>query len=185
MQWDLLIRGAKVFDGAGGPGRMLDVAVRDGRIAALGAAPVVKSLLLNPRMLPGFNDSGAHVTNMAYYDGNLRALRIALEDSEALFARMVMRLTREPAGFFGLDAGRIEVGARADIALFNPAALEAYDGDGNIRYIYRPSFECHQLVNRSDGVVNAVYVAGRQLWNGQGFTDTFGKERAGSALTVQ
>ena len=36
MQWDLLIRGAKVFDGSGGAGRMLDIAVRDGRIAALG-----------------------------------------------------------------------------------------------------------------------------------------------------
>ena len=96
-----------------------------------------------------------------------------------------MRLTREPAEFFGLDAGRIEVGARADMALLNPAALEAYEGDTNIRYQYRPSFRCHQLVNRSDGVVNGVYVAGRRLWKGQEFTDLFGKERAGSALTAQ
>jgi N-acyl-D-aspartate/D-glutamate deacylase len=145
---------------------------------------VVKALLLHPHMLPGFNDSGAHVTNMAFYDGNLRALNIALGDSEALFSRMLSRLTAEPAEFFGLDAGRIEVGSRADMTLLNPAALAAYDGDAGIRYQYRPSFECHQLVNRSDGVVSGVYVAGRQLWNGQGFTDMFGRERAGRALTA-
>ena len=39
---------------------------------------VVKQLLLHPRLLPGFNDSGAHVTNMAFFDGNLRALKIGL-----------------------------------------------------------------------------------------------------------
>lgn len=36
--YDLIIRGAMVFDGTGAPGRALDVAVRGSRIAALGAA---------------------------------------------------------------------------------------------------------------------------------------------------
>jgi len=36
MHWDLLIRGARVFDGTGGPGRLRDVAIKDGRIAAFG-----------------------------------------------------------------------------------------------------------------------------------------------------
>jgi N-acyl-D-aspartate/D-glutamate deacylase len=154
-------------------------------VAANRDPAIVKELLLHPLMLPGFNDSGAHVTNMAYYDGNLRALRIGAEESELLFSRMVQRLTREPAEFFGLDAGRIDIGSRADIALLNPEALRTYDGDANICYQYRPSFECHQLVNRSDGVVNGVYIAGRRVWNGSGFTDIFGKERTGRALTVR
>jgi N-acyl-D-aspartate/D-glutamate deacylase len=145
---------------------------------------VIKELLLNPVLLPGFNDSGAHVTNMAYYDGNLRALRIAAEDSEALFSRMVQRLTREPADFFGVDAGRLDIGSRADIALLNPDALLGYDGDAGIRLIYRDSYECQQLVNRSDGVVDGVYVAGRQLWNGTGYAATFGREQTGRALTA-
>jgi N-acyl-D-aspartate/D-glutamate deacylase len=41
---------------------------------------VIKKLLFNPLLLPGFNDSGAHLTNMAFYDGNLRTLKIAQED---------------------------------------------------------------------------------------------------------
>ncbi len=60
---------------------------------------VIKQLLLDPALLPGFNDSGAHVTNMTYYDGNLRALRIGLQESEALFSTMLRRLTSEPAEF--------------------------------------------------------------------------------------
>ena len=143
---------------------------------------VIKSLLLNPRMLPGFNDSGAHVTNMAYYDGNLRALRIALEDSDDCFSHMVHRLTAEPAGFFGLDVGTLDIGARADIALLNPEALRSYDGEANVSYIYRELFDCHQLVNRSDGVVGGVYVNGQAVWNGTEFTDAHGREKLGGVL---
>ena len=126
----------------------------------------IKRLLLHPKLMPGFNDSGAHVTNMAFYDGNLRALHIALNDSEALFATMVKRLTREPAEFFGLDAGKLEIGARADLAVLNPSALKAYDGEASIRYVYRDLFDCHQLVNRSDGVVSSVRVNGQEVWDG-------------------
>lgn len=145
---------------------------------------VVKDLLLNPLLLPGFNDSGAHVTNMAFYDGNLRGLRIALEDSEDTFSYMVKRLTREPAEFFGLDAGSLDIGSRADMTLINPEALRTYDGDAGIEYIFRDEYDCHQLVNRSDGVVEGVFVAGKKVWHGTAFTETFGRERAGQALTV-
>jgi N-acyl-D-aspartate/D-glutamate deacylase len=37
-QWDLLIRGAKVFDGEGTPGRIEDVAVANGNVVARGAS---------------------------------------------------------------------------------------------------------------------------------------------------
>ena len=145
---------------------------------------VVKELLLNPLLLPGFNDSGAHVTNMAFYDGNLRGLRIALEDSEETFSYMVKRLTSEPADFFGLDVGRLDIGSRADMVLINPEALKTYDGDAGIEYIYRDEYDCHQLVNRSDGVVEGVFTAGKKVWHGSAFTETFGRERSGQALTV-
>ena len=35
-QWDLLVTGAKVFDGEGTPGRIEDVAIKDGVVAARG-----------------------------------------------------------------------------------------------------------------------------------------------------
>jgi N-acyl-D-aspartate/D-glutamate deacylase len=143
---------------------------------------VVKELLLNPKLLPGFNDSGAHVTNMAYFDGNLRALKIALDDSEETFSYMVQRLTREPADFFNIDAGSVDIGARADITLLNPQALKAYDGEQSIEFIYRDVFDCNQLVNRSDGVVGGVYVAGARVWQGQSFTDAHGASPLAGAL---
>eukprot|EP00752_Nemacystus_decipiens_P017390 g15585.t1 len=146
---------------------------------------VVKELLFNPKLLPGFNDSGAHVTNMAYFDGNLRALNIAIQDGEASFSRMVQRYTREPAEFFGFQGvGRIEVGQRADLTLLNPEALTVYDGEENIQLIHRALFGCEQLVNRSDGVVNGVYSAGEQVWDGADFTAAHGTKQLGKALRV-
>jgi N-acyl-D-aspartate/D-glutamate deacylase len=142
----------------------------------------IKRLLLHPKLLPGFNDSGAHVVNMAYFDCNLRALNIAAKDSEALFAHMVTRLTREPAAFFGLDAGRIDIGSRADITLLNPVALRKYDGEANVQFVHRDTFGCSQLVNRSDGVVSGVYVRGTEVWDGHGFTAAHGTARLGGAL---
>ncbi len=145
---------------------------------------VVKQLLLHPKLLPGFNDSGAHVTNMAFFDGNLRALKIALEDGEQTFAYMVGRLTREPAEFFNLDVGSLKVGAQADLMLLNPQALAEYDGEANIELVHRDLCGCEQLVNRSDGVVQGVFVAGRQVWQGEHFTPVHGQQRLGRALRV-
>ncbi len=36
MHWDLLIHGAKVFDGTAKPGELLDLAVKDGHVVAKG-----------------------------------------------------------------------------------------------------------------------------------------------------
>ena len=145
---------------------------------------VVRDLLFHPKLMPGFNDSGAHVTNMAYFDGNLRALHIGLEESESAFSHMVKRLTSEPAAFFGLEVGKIEVGARADLALLNPEALKDYDGEASVQLIDRELFGCEQLVNRSDGVVSGVYVNGERVWDGQEFSESHGTQKLGQALKV-
>ena len=153
-------------------------------VAANKDPEVIKELLLHPKLLPGFNDSGAHVTNMAFFDGNLRALKIGLQDSEEVFSHMLSRLTQEPAEFFGLDLGRLEVGARADMALFNPTNLAKYDGEASVQYQYRDVFDCHQLVNRSDGVVGGVFVGGECVWQGEKFTKVHGKKSLAGALRV-
>ena len=151
-------------------------------VAANTNPATIKRLLLHPKLLPGFNDSGAHVVNMAYFDCNLRALNIAACDSEGLVAHMVKRLTREPAEFFGLDAGRIDIGSRADITLLNPAALKKYDGEAGVQFVHRDVFGCRQLVNRSDGVVAGVYVRGERVWDGAAFTAVHGTKKLGGAL---
>jgi N-acyl-D-aspartate/D-glutamate deacylase len=154
-------------------------------VAANRDPAVIRELLLHPLLLPGFNDSGAHVTNMAFYDGNLRALRIGLDESEQCFSHMVGRLTREPADFFGIDAGRIDIGSSADITLIDPQALAHYDGEAGVRMIRRDLFGCEQLVNRSDGVVDAVFLGGRLVWDGTGYTDRLLHPRAGRALRAR
>jgi N-acyl-D-aspartate/D-glutamate deacylase len=143
---------------------------------------ILRDLLFHPHMLPGFNDSGAHLINLAFFDGNLLTLQIAARESIEMVAKAVRRLTREPAEFFGVDAGRLDVGAQADIVLIDPEALRTYDTDANRRMVYRDIFEHEQLVNRSDGVVAAVYIAGEQVWDGAACTPALGAKRLGRAL---
>jgi N-acyl-D-aspartate/D-glutamate deacylase len=145
---------------------------------------VLEQLLFHPHMLPGFNDSGAHLINLAFFDGNLLTLQIAQRRSLEQVARAVQRLTREPAEFFGVDAGRLDVGARADIVLVDPEALRTYDTDANRRMVYRDIFEHEQLVNRSDGVVAGVFIAGEQVWDGRDFTPALGTRKLGRPLTA-
>jgi N-acyl-D-aspartate/D-glutamate deacylase len=145
---------------------------------------ILKRLLFDEHMLPGFNDSGAHLINLAFFDGNLLTLQVAARESIALVSRAVRRLTREPAEFFGIDAGRLEPGAQADLVLIDPEALLRYDTDANRRMIRRDIFEHDQLVNRSDGVVSAVFIAGEQVWDGRDVTPALGTRKLGRALTA-
>jgi N-acyl-D-aspartate/D-glutamate deacylase len=145
---------------------------------------VLEQLLFHPHMLPGFNDSGAHLINLAFFDGNLLTLQVAQRRSLEQVARAVQRLTREPAEFFGVDAGRLDVGAQADIVLIDPDALRDYDTDANRHMVYREVFEHEQLVNRSDGVVAGVFIAGEQVWDGRHFMSALGTRRLGRPLTA-
>ena len=162
--------------------RRFDTGLRWCTVTANRNAKVIEDLLFNPQMLPGFNDSGAHLTNMAFYDGNLRALRIAQKRGDATVAQMVHRLTQEPAQFFGLDAGVLKIGAQADIAVIDPQRLAAYESEKHTAYLWRETFQHHQMANRSDGVVTDVFIAGKAAWKGNGFTPAFGKERFGRVL---
>lgn len=149
---------------------------------------VVRELIMHPKLLPGFNDSGAHLTNMAFYDGNLRSLRLAREigiergDELEAVAYTVRRLTREPAEFFGVDAGRLEAGARADLVLIDPRRLAEYDGEAGVQVRFRDEFEYNQLVNRSDGVVPCVVIGGEIVWQNDDFTPSLGSKKLGAAL---
>lgn len=139
-------------------------------------------LLLHESTMPGFNDSGAHITNMAFFDGNLGALKRAQERDLATVARIVQRLTSEPAAFFGLDIGTLEIGAQADMILVDPQALSEYECDPNRHFEYREIFEHKQMVNRSDGVVERVMINGSTVWQGTDFVEGYGANTVGRAL---
>ncbi len=146
---------------------------------------LTRKLLMDPVLLPGFNDSGAHLTNMAFYDCNLRALKLAQEGGEKDVSYMVKRLTRDVSDIFGIDAGGIETGARADITIVDPKALTAYDGEACVQRIYREEFEHEQLVNRSDGVVSATIIGGKVAWRKDRFADDLNDQPYGRVLKAQ
>jgi N-acyl-D-aspartate/D-glutamate deacylase len=162
--------------------REYDTDLRWWTVTANRDAAVIRDLLFNPLLLPGFNDSGAHLTNMAFYDGNLRTLKIAQADGTARVAQAVRRLTQEPAEFFGLDVGTLRVGAQADLVAVDPQALARYDAEGQVRTVWREAFQHRQMVNRSDGVVTRVMVGGKLAWSGTAYTPAFGRERLGRVL---
>jgi N-acyl-D-aspartate/D-glutamate deacylase len=139
--------------------------------------------LLHENTLPGFNDSGAHITNMAFFDSNLMSLKLAREQGEGVVAQVVRRLTKDPAEVFGIDAGTLEIGARADMVIINPDALDGWEPDQTRVLEYREIFEHQQMVNRPEGIVEAVYVAGQHAWDGLlGATDTLGQQPLGRYL---
>ncbi|HEY0664378.1 MAG TPA: amidohydrolase family protein, partial [Thiobacillaceae bacterium] len=162
--------------------RRFDMALRWSTVTANRDPRVVKRLLFHPLLLPGFNDSGAHLTNMAFYDGNLRTLKFAQEDGEAKVAQAVRRLTREPAEFLGIDAGRLEPGAAADLVLIDPDRLRAWDPEQTYRFVHRDCFEAKQLVNRPEGVVAGVMIAGRMAWQDGAYEPAFGQTRFGRVM---
>mgnify|MGYP001825544367 FL=1 len=142
----------------------------------------VLDLLLHPNTMPGFNDSGAHITNMAFFDTNLSSLQLAQRKSLDTVARLVKRLTREPAEFFGLDVGSLDIGAQADITVIDPQALASWDDNANRKLIHRDLFDHNQLVSRSDGVVSHVLIRGELAWQGSEFTEALGNRTLGRAL---
>ena len=143
-----------------------------------------RELLMNPLLLPGFNDSGAHLTNMAFYDGNLRALKLAHQGGLKDTAYMVKRLTQDVAGLFGVKAGSIEVGDPADITIINPDVLMGYEAEKHVERIYREEFEHDQLVNRSGGVVTATLISGKPIWQNEHFAEDMNSETYGRVLTA-
>src|SRR5689334_24904624 len=119
---------------------------------------------------------------MAFYDCNLRTLRIAQAEGPERVAHAVHRLTQEPAEFFGVAAGVLKAGAQADVAVIDPQALARHDGEKQIRYVWRDAFQHHQLVNRPEGVVTQVLVAGQLAWEAGAYTPAFGLERMGRVM---
>ncbi len=135
-------------------------------------------VVTHPGVLIGFSDAGAHLRNMAYYDFPLHLLRLVVraeaEGRELMTPeRAIYRLTGEIADYLGIQAGRLEVGQRADVAVVDPATL-----DGRLDSIEEETMvgmpEIQRLVRRHDDCVPAVLINGRVAWNAGEFAHGFG-----------
>ena len=162
--------------------REYDTALRTVTLTANRDPALTEKLLFDAQVLPGFNDSGAHLTNMAFYDGNLRGLQMAQRRGLEFVGWHVMRLTREPAEFFGVRGGRVAVGLPADLAVVDPEALKHYHSEANTHLVWRNELAHHQMVNRSEGVVTATIVGGRVAWRDGQHAPRLGREMLGRAL---
>jgi N-acyl-D-glutamate deacylase len=157
----------------------LDLVVEHGRklrwrttIANDRPAEVV-NLVNEPSALIGFADSGAHIRNMAFYSFPLRMLRFVRDGAVMPIEKAVWRLTGEIADWLGVDAGHLRVGDRADLVIVDPEALDArldeyheatMEGFGDLT----------RMVNRSDGVVQAVMINGRVAFENGAITSDIG-----------
>ena len=56
------------------------------------------------------------------------------------------------------------------------------DSDANRRFVHRDFLQAEQLVNRSDGVVDAVYIAGERVWDRDHVLPALGTRKLGRAL---
>ena len=77
------------------------------------------------------------------------------------------------------------VGNQADLILIDPEALRAYDSEANVLFAHREALGHEQMLNRSDGVVTDVWIAGQLAWRDNAATAALGTQRMGRALVVE
>ena len=90
----------------------------------------------------------------------------------------VHRLTGELADWYGLDAGHLRVGDRADVLVLDPDRLD----DSLEEYAEAPVEQyggLSRMVNRNDATVSLVLVGGRAVVAGRRGDALLGSERTG------
>lgn len=142
----------------------------------------LETIVAHPDVLIGFSDAGAHLRNMAHYNFPLRLLKLALTTGCLTPERAVHRVTGELAQWLGLDAGRLTVGARADVLVLDPARLTSSQLDEIIE-APMPFFDGFvRLVNQNGGAVRSVVVNGHEVVRDGQLTARVGVERSGEVL---
>ena len=137
----------------------------------------------------GFSDAGAHLRNMAFYDFGLKLLRRvqrAHTDGRPFMTleHAVHRLTGELADWYGIDAGHLRPGDRADLVVVDPAGLDDTLDDYHEAPVAAYD-NLPRMVNRSDRAVTAVLVNGRPVFGRGQAHDVLGRERTGQFLRAR
>ncbi|HEV3138251.1 MAG TPA: amidohydrolase family protein [Pirellulales bacterium] len=142
-------------------------------------------LFTHDSTLPGFNDSGAHVRNMAFQDGGLQMLQQVLMNPGLMpIEKAISKLTGQSAEWLGLDAGLLRPGAWADVIVVDPEKLQKGLGPP-IEHYDEGLHGAMRMVKRSDGVVRQVLVGGRLAFENGQFVPEFGRQRFGRLLRSQ
>jgi N-acyl-D-aspartate/D-glutamate deacylase len=160
---------------------LLDLTVEHGArlrwrtVVANDREEVLDRMQRSPNVQIGFSDSGAHLRNMAFYNAGLRMLERVHQRRSMPVETAVRRLTGELADWYGLDAGYLGNGKRADIAVINPAGFDGSSAAyAEAPYPGAPSVK--RMVNRNDNLVIATVVGGQIVYSGGEFAPGFGTE---------
>ena len=126
--------------------------------------PILRRLVKDPKALITFSDAGAHIRNMAFYNLPLRLLRLVKEAMDEGHPFMtpeaaIHRITGDQADWFGVDAGHIREGDRADVVVLDPNGLDQ-DLEA-VHWAEMENFGLKRLVNRNPGVIRHVFIQGR------------------------
>lgn len=142
---------------------------------------IMHKLIASPFTHIGFGDSGAHIRSLAMYNFPLRLLKYVrdaqLEGKPFMtVAKGINKLTADLADWFGLNAGYIREGDRADVVIINPEGLNE-DVDA-IAEAPMEGFGIDRLVKRNDDAVDATIINGKVAYEkGDYFPDNLGKEK--------
>jgi len=125
---------------------------------------VLQRMVQDTHTLITFSDAGAHIRNMAFYNLPLRFLKMIKSSHDRgqplmSMEKAVWRMTGEQADWFGVDAGKIRQGDRADITIINP---EKFDQNlESVHWATMENFDLERLVNRNPGLVEHVVINGK------------------------
>ena len=163
----------------------LDVLVENGErnvrwttIVANHRPKYLDRLAADPSVHMGFSDAGAHLRNMAFYNFSLRLLKRVRDAEHAgrpfmTVGHAVHRLTAEVAEWFGLDAGTLREGERADFVVIDPAGLDESVNSYHEEVV--PFYGgLSRMVNRNDAAVVATAVNGEVVFRNGEFRDGYG-----------
>jgi N-acyl-D-aspartate/D-glutamate deacylase len=160
---------------------LLDLTVEHGAqlrwrtVVANDREDILDRIQRSPNVQIGFSDSGAHLRNMAFYNSGLRMLERVHHRRSLPVETAVRRLTGELADWYGLDAGYLSEGKRADVAVIDPAG---FDGS-SAAYVEAPypgAPDVKRMVNRNDELVAATIVGGQIVYAAGEFAHGFGTE---------
>ncbi|MDO3645856.1 N-acyl-D-amino-acid deacylase family protein [Nocardia mangyaensis] len=147
---------------------------------------ILNRLSVDPGVQLGFSDAGAHLRNMAFYNFGLRFLRRVHRAEQAgspfmTLEQAVHRLTGELADWYGVAAGHLRPGDRADLVVVDPAGLD----DSLDAYAESPVAmygNLARMVNRNDRAVSAVFVGGQYVFGDGQPAEVLGVRRTGRFL---